>query len=552
MVAPDGASGDLFGISVALCGNRVVIGAFSDDDFGIDSGSAYYFRDVSGPLPLEILSQTRDFAPGIVEADFRAFGDAVINSEGEVACCANLMGSGAGRGTAAKGIWNDAGGYEAIGLAIRGGGEVAGGLTQNAIGRPIFNQPSDMVFAGTLRGTGINKANDDAIFRFNEVRINAGTLPTVVLQEGDAPTPSGAVFNRFLDVAQSLNGVSGDLAVAFQYRNGPGGVNRTSDSGVLAVNHDGSIVGTVMSEGDQLNSTPGTFWGQFSPQISKAGQFVTWTAFLQGTGVNAANNQGIFFYEPGVGNESPAGRRGDPVGGGRVSNFLGVVVTPTPALLFRATLREISGSKNEIISDGVDIKWQKGDEPHDLDPTFPAGVKTVRLLKFWPLDGNRFIYLAKLAGPGVNPSNDCGLFLRDFGTLQTLMREGDYGCTGDRAKIGAILRVDAEPFSGKYVVLTSLTGNRASNQAIFTGNSSAGDRLGLKALRLPTLQLRKGTAYQAPTGETTRLLSLTFSNTTDRAGIGAKGGPQVVDENGNVVMCLQFTNRAKVLVKGKP
>jgi hypothetical protein len=41
----DGAAGDEFGISVALEGNTVVIGARFDDDNGYNSGSAYVFRD---------------------------------------------------------------------------------------------------------------------------------------------------------------------------------------------------------------------------------------------------------------------------------------------------------------------------------------------------------------------------------------------------------------------------------------------------------------------------------------------------------------------------
>ena len=45
LTASDGASGDLFGYSVAVSGDgsTAVIGAHGDDDRGIDSGSAYVF-----------------------------------------------------------------------------------------------------------------------------------------------------------------------------------------------------------------------------------------------------------------------------------------------------------------------------------------------------------------------------------------------------------------------------------------------------------------------------------------------------------------------------
>jgi hypothetical protein len=43
LLASDGAGFDLFGRSVAISGDAVVIGAYLDDDNGIDSGSAYPF-----------------------------------------------------------------------------------------------------------------------------------------------------------------------------------------------------------------------------------------------------------------------------------------------------------------------------------------------------------------------------------------------------------------------------------------------------------------------------------------------------------------------------
>jgi hypothetical protein len=41
IVASDGAAGDLFGCSVSVFGDFAVVGAYSDDDNGSDSGSAY-------------------------------------------------------------------------------------------------------------------------------------------------------------------------------------------------------------------------------------------------------------------------------------------------------------------------------------------------------------------------------------------------------------------------------------------------------------------------------------------------------------------------------
>lgn len=48
LAADDGAEGDQFGCSVSICGNRVVVGAYRDDDGGGSSGSAYVFDAGTG------------------------------------------------------------------------------------------------------------------------------------------------------------------------------------------------------------------------------------------------------------------------------------------------------------------------------------------------------------------------------------------------------------------------------------------------------------------------------------------------------------------------
>jgi hypothetical protein len=46
--AADGRPGQLFGRSVAIFGNTVLIGAPSDKDYGVDAGAAYFFREING------------------------------------------------------------------------------------------------------------------------------------------------------------------------------------------------------------------------------------------------------------------------------------------------------------------------------------------------------------------------------------------------------------------------------------------------------------------------------------------------------------------------
>jgi hypothetical protein len=50
ITASDGAAGDLFGQSVSISGDYAIVGAYCDDDYGENSGSAYIY-DIPTPGP---------------------------------------------------------------------------------------------------------------------------------------------------------------------------------------------------------------------------------------------------------------------------------------------------------------------------------------------------------------------------------------------------------------------------------------------------------------------------------------------------------------------
>jgi len=64
LIASDAAAGDLFGISVAVDGGTIVIGAVGDDDNGGSSGSAYVLRDSQGTWEEEAKFTASDGAAG--------------------------------------------------------------------------------------------------------------------------------------------------------------------------------------------------------------------------------------------------------------------------------------------------------------------------------------------------------------------------------------------------------------------------------------------------------------------------------------------------------
>jgi hypothetical protein len=48
LTASDGGDGDYFGYSVSISGDRAIVGAYFDDEKGSDAGSAYIFERVGG------------------------------------------------------------------------------------------------------------------------------------------------------------------------------------------------------------------------------------------------------------------------------------------------------------------------------------------------------------------------------------------------------------------------------------------------------------------------------------------------------------------------
>ena len=107
--------------------------------------------------------------------------------------------------------------------------------------------------------------------------------------------------------------------------------------------------------------------------------------------------------------------------------------------------------------------------------------------------------------------------------------------------------------NGHYAVLTTLTGSASANLALWTGRATAGVSFPTDAaLRLPTLQLRKGTSVQRITSQTDTIKSFTFPQMTDSGGAGNKGRGQVINQNGVMTFTVEYTNRGKEIVVGDP
>lgn len=240
-------------------------------------------------------------------------------------------------------------------------------------------------------------------------------------------------------------------------------------------------------------------------------------------------------------------------GGALFGTPLGEASTqPFGAAVTRCTLTGpgVNRTNNEmLVSQAFGKIARKGDPV----PGEPAGVVWAGFLGFWPVQIDRVVFLAKLAGPGVGRANDCALYLwQENQTMLPLLREGDAVGTPDGARVAVITQVDVNPVTGRYLALAALTGDRSRNLAQFAGHADAGNATTRQARRLPTLRLRKGTLYSSGLGTATGIRSFILSPTTDRGGAGGRGLGQVIDGNGRFVVTIQFDNRAIELMTGTP
>jgi hypothetical protein len=144
LTAADAAPVDLFGVSVAVNGDTALVGAALDDDMGADSGSAYVFTRTAGVWTQQAKLTASDGAPGDVFGTSGAVdGDAVI--VGAYGDDDNGINSGSAYTfTRTGGLWtqqaeltpNDGAAGDNFGysVALSGGTAVAGAHPHDALG----------------------------------------------------------------------------------------------------------------------------------------------------------------------------------------------------------------------------------------------------------------------------------------------------------------------------------------------------------------------------------------------------------------------------------
>ncbi|MGH7132616.1 MAG: DUF7453 family protein [Phycisphaerales bacterium] len=355
--APD-TGGALFnGFSgLALNGSGEVAFQSSLTGLGVPtSADTGLWANTGGTMTL--IAREGSQAPGMpAGANFTNWNDAtsgatslILSDTGAVLFYGTTTGGGVVAGTNDTAIWTGTPGNLAI--VIRDGAPAPAGFP-NAATVSAINSSGDLSAAGhvaydvTVTGGGVTAANNRAIM--------AGLPASVamVVRNGTAApnAPAGANFSAFTTAGNKLQ-INSSGAVLFQATLSGGGVVAANNVG-LYTNHGGTMR-EVHRKGTSPAVLPAgvniTTFDAFA--FNSAGQ-VAFTATLTGTGVVAANNNALFFWDPVLGLRLVA-REGDPIhiGGGATatvsaSGLLDSSAT-TPSFIGNATGNGLASSLSD-------------------------------------------------------------------------------------------------------------------------------------------------------------------------------------------------------------
>lgn len=533
---PDRWSSAVVGHSIALCGDRLVVGGTGTSERGNGAGSVYIWTGISAEFPMQVLAAKGNTAPGTSTAAYSSFQSAVLSPM-------DKGGFTAATSNRSVGLFEN---FTTSGLhALTRTGILASDLDPTLAAATItglsslrFNQADAFLSQITVKGPTITSRNNRLLARHD------GTAWRPLIRTGQPSAALGGLpIARMGDVVQSQDSV----ATTFTLQTG-GSITRANDSGVLIMDPlTGLPDAASLREGDV--TLIGTV-GQCADRFSLEGNAGVQPVFLDfGSGSRLTLVQSVLNGGAGLRVVS----QGDAAaGGGEFRSFLAESISRTTnAIVYRASLTGVPSTQSEgVWHRSAGLIARKGDPA----PITPSTALWKRFLGVWAVGDQEALILAQFSGRGISSRNDCALLLRQSnGQWLTLIREGDAIPTGEAVRIGSIQRVECDAENGHYLVLTSLSGAPAtSNQALLAGQLSAGDH-NQPGSRLPSVRLRKGSAYLANLGASTFLKSITAPTSgRDATGAGSKGLASPINGHGSLLLNATFTSGANVLIQGRP
>ena len=267
LTASDAAPLDLFGVSVAISGEAVVIGSSFDDDDGSHSGSAYVFRGSGGIWSEEAKLTASDAA----EAD--QFGGSV-SLDGNVAVIGAPFDDDAGSdsGSAYVFRWDGTSWSQEAKLVA------SDGAAGDAFGHSISISGNAIIVAAVAANAPRNNSGAAYIFRHD------GTSWS---QEAKLVASDGDVNDRFGFSAS----IDGNTAVAGADHAGQGGGTKNAKGAAYVFLWDG----TSWSEEAKLTASDGAKEDEYGDSVGISGELVVVGARMADAG--ATDTGAAYVYQ---------------------------------------------------------------------------------------------------------------------------------------------------------------------------------------------------------------------------------------------------------------
>lgn len=393
---------------VAFKGFLVGAGVAGANNSGVWSGS----KDSLG-LIVRVGDISPDSSPVVV---YRQINNPNLSNSGEIAF------SGRDFASPDDGIWSNSGGF--LGLVAREGAAAPGtgsGVVFHRMIGPAINSLGETALYGVLRGTDVDQTNDHGIWS------ELGSSLDLVVRAGDAApgTESGVVFN-FLSNSPVIN----DLGVtAFSSTLTGTEIDETNGNGIWS-GSAGSLV-LVARAGHAVPGTrPGVLFADFGdPRINNASNTV-FSASLSGTGVDGANDSGI--WSESNGSLALVIRAGDAAPGvapGVIfAEFGTTVINGSGDTAFSATLAgtNVDGTNDDSVWAEKNGLLQLVARAGDVAPGTNSGVIFSSFSGLTTNESGDIAFLGTIRGPGVLRGADRGIWAMDRdGLFQLIVREGD-------------------------------------------------------------------------------------------------------------------------------
>ena len=527
-------TGTGFGSSVSISGHSVVVADPAASGGTAATGRVFLYHGLSRQLPVSaVIAATKTAAPGAKSGTtFATLGSTAVSTTGAAMHLATITGGGATTANNA-GVWSTQ--SMSLDLLLR---------ESDLVGTAKMSAPVSPFFAND--GTGRFMARNAATKQLTVFK-DSGSTVAPLLAEGQSFLVNGAseIISKLHDVGGSTE-ASSQITVLASSKVGTGAITLANDSHVSR--HIGSSLVSEVREG-LVSPAAGLNYGQITPRFAVEGGRVALVAAL--SGAPTASNSALVVKSLGINNAWIMARKGDiapGAGNAKFSAFISTAINSSETV-FRATLSGgASGVTTGIWSTFLmNNDTQVGTVPVAIRLQQAGGTATgVKFSRFFEIaiasDGG-IVFRAQIAGPGVNSTNDVGIWLYSQGVNYLLLREGSYVQGTNGPKIGTLQRWSLGK-EGRYAVMASLTGTSSSaNQGLLTGNFLSV----FTANWSPSLVLQKGQLIDRPTAMPVKGMGMA-TNHFDASGSGSKGQATQVSAAGVLFSAIYTSNTDLLLL----